>query len=126
MNANIICEVPTEKIRVVRFLRPDLRPVLYDREPIEETALYRELRDAAITPLPDHSTLILNLGLVDWFPTTFYQLLIKVLEDVRRKSGEVVLCCLTANVKEAFDLLGGGRLFETHSTEARAIAEARK
>lgn len=126
MNANIICEAPTEKIHVVRFLRPDLRPALYDREPIEETALYQELLRAAIAPLPDHGTLILNLGLVDWFPTTFYQLLIKVHEDVRRKEGEVVLCCLTPYVQEAFDLLGGGKMFETHSTEARAIAEARK
>jgi anti-anti-sigma factor len=126
MTQNVICEAPAESIRVVRFLRPDVRPALYDQEAIGETALYKELRAGALDALPENGTLILNFGLVDWFPTAFYRVLIQVLQDVRARGGRVALCCLSANVKEGFDLMGGPKLFEVHVTEARAIAGAKK
>ena len=126
MSANLICESPATDVRVARFLRPDLRPALYDHGTVAETTLYKELHAGAIAGLPEGGTLILNFGLVDWFPTVFYSLLLQTLQDVRAKHAHLVLCFLTPNVREGFDLIGGGKLFEVHSTEAKAVAEAKK
>jgi anti-anti-sigma factor len=122
MTNNILVESPSETIRVARFLRPDVREALYDHETIAETALYKELHSSAIAALPKDGTVILNFGLIDWFPTAFYRVLIQALQDARALGGRVVLCCLTENVKEGFEIMGGRKLFEVHSTEARAIA----
>jgi hypothetical protein len=126
MTANTICEAPAEHIRVIRFLRPDMRPALYDREAVEETSLYKEIHVGGIAPLPKGGTLILNFGLIDWFPTAFYGLLLRMLQDVRAKEGHIAVCCLSSNVKEGFDLMGGGKLFEVHATEGKALAAAKK
>jgi anti-anti-sigma regulatory factor len=122
--ANLICESPAEKIRVARFLRPDVRPALYDAEAIGDTSLYKELRAGALDSLPAGGTLILNFGLIDWFPTAFYRILIQAVQDTRAKGCRVVVCCLPPNVKEGFELMGGPKLIEAHATEARAIAGA--
>ncbi|HEV3385295.1 MAG TPA: STAS domain-containing protein [Gemmata sp.] len=122
MKSNIIFESATETIRVARFLRPDVREALYDHEAIPETSLYKELHSGAIAGLPKSGTVILNFGLIDWFPTAFYRVLIQALQDARSLGGRVVLCCLTENVKEGFEIMGGRKLFEVHSTEARALA----
>lgn len=122
MSEYLVSESPAESIRVARFVRPDLRSVLYDRDAAEETDLFHELRLEAINPLPSGGTLVLNFGLVEWFPTCFYSLLLKVREAVRSKKGKVVVCCLTENVKEGFDLMGGNRLFVSHASESRATS----
>src|SRR5262245_46169560 len=126
MTANLICETPADNIRVVRFLRPDVRPALYDHEAIEESSLYKELQAGAVAKFPHGGTLILNFGLVDWFPTAFYGLLLRTLQEVRPKAGRLVVCCLPPNVKEGFELMGGAKLFEVHATEGKAIAAAKK
>lgn len=122
MSANILCEHPTDSIRVARFLRPDVREALYDHDEIGKTTLYKELFEGAIAGLPSGGTVILNFGLIDWFPTAFYRLLIQTLQDVRAKGGRVHVCCLSENVKDGFEIMGGPKLFEVHITEARAIA----
>jgi len=126
MTANVICEALTEHICIARFLRPDVRPALYDQEAIPDTLMYKELNAGAIAGLPEGGILILNFGLIDWFPTAFYRVLIQILHDMRAKHGRVLVCCLPPIVKEGFDLMGGPKLFEVHSTEARAIASASK
>ena len=107
-------------------IRPDVRPALYDNEAIAETTLYKELHDGALVDFPKGGTLILNFGLIDWFPTAFYSFLLQALQDTRAKGGRVVVCCLTPNVKEGFELMGGPKLLEAYSTEARAISQAKK
>lgn len=126
MTPNLLCESPADHVRVVRFLRPDLRPELYQSANVGDTALYRDLRAAAIDTLPPGGTLVLNFGLVDWFPTAFYALLLKVLEDVRARLARVVVCCLPPHVREGFDLMGGSKLFDVHASEARAVAAAKQ
>jgi hypothetical protein len=122
MTQNIHFESPSETIRIARFLRPDVRDALYDHEAIQETALYKELHAGGISGLPHGSTLILNFGLIDWFPTAFYRVLLQVFQDTRALGSRVMLCCLTENVKEGFEVMGGPKLLEVHSTEARAIS----
>ena len=126
MFTNILCEAPTDTLRVVRFLRPDLRNVLYDHEAITETTLYKELSEEVFAGLQPGGTVILNFGLIDWFPTAFYRILLQAYQDVRALGGRVVVCCLTENVKEGFEIMGGSKLFDVHSTEAKAIATVKK
>ena len=126
MTNNILFETPAESIRVARFLRPDVRDALYDHEAITETSLYKELRAGGIDGLPKGSTLIMNFGLIDWFPTAFYRLLIQAFQDARKLDGRILLCCLTENVKEGFEMMGGPKLLDVYSTEARAIASITK
>ncbi len=122
MMNNILFESPEETIHVARFLRPDLRDALYDHEAIDETSLYKELKEGALDSLSSDGMLILNLGLIDWFPTAFYRVLIQALQDARAKGARIALCCLTENLREEFDLMAGSKLFDVYSTEARAVA----
>jgi anti-anti-sigma factor len=122
MTKNLLCETPTPTIRVARFLRPDVREALYDHEAIADTSLYKELYSGAIDGLPRGGAVVLNFGLIDWFPTAFYRLLIQAVQDVRKLGGRVVICCLTEHVKEGFEVMGGPKLIEVHSTEAKATA----
>src|SRR5262249_62091783 len=119
-------DTPSPGVRVARFVRPDLRPELDDPGPITECSLYRELEALALTDLKPGETVVINFGLIDRFPTAFYRLLLKVREAVQARNARLLLCCLTPNVRECFDLMGGGRLFEIRATEANAVSAAGK
>jgi anti-anti-sigma regulatory factor len=122
---NVVCDRPRPGIRVVRFVRPDLRPQLDDeREAVTDCALYREVDAAALADLPAGGTVVLNFGLIDWFPTAFYHLLLRVRQAVQGRSARLLLCCLTPHVRECFDLMGGGKVFEIRASEAKAVSEA--
>src|SRR5262249_50261114 len=123
---NVVCDTPSPGVRVVRFVRPDLRPQLYDQEAISDCSLYRDLDAVALANLAVGEAVIINLGLIDWFPTAFYRLLLKVRETDQARNARLVLCCFTPNVRECFDLMGGGRLFEIRATEANAVSAAGK
>ena len=123
---SVVCDTPGPGVRVIRFVRPDLRPQLYDQEAITDCSLYQELHAAALVDLPADEMVVINFGLIDWFPTAFYRLVLKVRETVRARNARLVLCCFTPNVRECFDLMGGGKLFEIRATEANAVSEARK
>ena len=80
-------------------------------------------------PSPDFHTegrVILNFGLIDLFPSAFYRLLLQALQDARGGWEAIIVCCLTENSKEGFEMMGGAKLFEMHNTEARAIASVKK
>jgi anti-anti-sigma regulatory factor len=126
MMNNILFESPSDTVRIARFLRPDVRDALYDNEAIADTSLYKELKAGALDRIAGGETLILNFGLIDWFPTSFYRVLIQALQDVRAKGARITLCCLTDNLKEEFELMGGRKLFDVHSTEARAVAACQR
>lgn len=125
-NRNVVCETPGSGIRVVRFIRPDLRPFLYEQEAITDCSLYRELAACALGDLAAGETVVMNFGMIDWFPTAFYRLMLKVHEAVQTRRARLLLCCFTPNVRECFDLMGGGKLFDIRATEANAIAAAEK
>jgi anti-anti-sigma regulatory factor len=120
---NVVCDAPKPGVRVVRFVRPDLRPHLYDQGHITDCSLYREI-DNALAGLAAGETVIVNFGLVDWFPTAFYRLLLALREAALARSARLVLCCFTPNVQEGFELMGGPKVFETTTAEAKAVYEA--
>jgi anti-anti-sigma regulatory factor len=123
---SLVCEAPSHGVRVVRFVRPDLRNQLYDQEAITECSLYRELDAAALAGLGAGDTLIVNFGLIEWFISAFYRLLLKVREVSQTKKARLVLCCLTPIVREGFDVMGGAKLFEVRATEANAVSAVGK
>lgn len=123
---HVVCDAPSPGLRVVRFVRPDLRDQLYDREAITDCSLYRELAAFAQADLAAGETVVINLGLIDLFPTAFYRLLLKVREAVQARDARLLLCCFTPNVRECFDLLGGSKLFEIKATEANAVFAAKQ
>ena len=124
---NVNCDQIKPKVRVARFLRPDLRELMYDGEPINECSLYRELAQIAqLKTLTAGETLILNFGLIDWFPSVFYRIMLTLRDEVGQKEAKLMVCCLPTNVREGFDLMGGSKTFEVRASEARAIADASK
>src|SRR5579884_545642 len=110
--------------RVARFLQPDLRDQLYDDTDITRTRLYQELYQHAFADLCENETLVLNLGLIEPFPTVFYLLLLKVREEVRARQARLVLCRLSPEHQEIFEILQGSRLFTIAATERQAFLEA--
>jgi anti-anti-sigma regulatory factor len=129
MTANIICEAPAERVRVVRFLRPDLRPVLdhhgHAYGDIADCPLYREVR-AEAAALPEGGALVLNFGLVDLFTSAFMRFLLQTQIDLRAKGCRLLLCCLPPHVNESYALMAGPKTFEPAlATEAEAVRVAK-
>jgi anti-anti-sigma regulatory factor len=121
----IVCETPSPGVRVIRFIRPEYRNEIYDYEPVSDSSLYRELHDSALADLSADEKVVINLGLIEWFPSRFYSLLLAVRETTQGRNAHLVLCCLTPTVREGFDLLSGWRIFEVRDTEAQAVSEAK-
>jgi anti-anti-sigma regulatory factor len=120
---NIVCDTPRPGVQVVRFVRPDLRLQLYDEQSaIADCSLYRELDAAVLANLAAGEAIVLNFGLIDWFPTAFYRLLLKVREAVQDRNARLLVCCFTPNVRECFELMGGEKIFDIRDTEANAVS----
>src|SRR5262245_59493010 len=76
---HVVCDRPNPHVRVVRFVRPDLRDVLYDAEPISSSTLYQEIKElAALDTLAADDALVVNLGLVEWLSSVFFRLLMEL------------------------------------------------
>jgi hypothetical protein len=88
---SMVVETLPAHVQVVRFIRPDLRRQL-DALNIEDCPLYHELQIRVLNPLPERTTVIFNFGLVERFPTAFYQMMVKARAAVLAKQGRVILC----------------------------------
>jgi len=118
----VVSDRPNSRVRVVRIARPDPRSAIYDAEP-SQCELVRDIRAAAIADLGPGDGVVLNCGLLEWFPSVLFQVFIDVRSETLAKGGKLVLCRVPADIREAFDLMGGSRLFEVRATETRAVAE---
>ena len=123
-NRHVIVDTPAPGVYVVRFTRPDLREQLCDDADIAGSDLFRQLERQVLTPLAANDTLVLNLGLVEVFTTPLYRCLLKVREVVNRRGAYLVLCRLSAQQREIFELIKAFRLFQVTSTEAQALRAA--
>jgi len=121
---NLLVEHPRDGVQVVRFLRADLRAQLDDTATAAACPLYQELFEQALADLREGQTVILNLGLVEQFPTTFYRCLLKVREVVAARRARLLLCRLSPEQQEIFQLFKGFDLFHVTTTEGRALHEA--
>jgi anti-anti-sigma regulatory factor len=121
---NVFVERPRAGVRVVRFVRADLRDQLDDVADAEACPLFQELFAQALADLREGEAVILNFGLVERFPTAFYRCLLKVREVAAARNARLLLCRLSPEHEEIFRLFHGPRLFHVSTTEARAIHEA--
>ncbi len=121
----IVVENRGPGVRVARFIDPDLRDQLYDEGDIEQTRLFQDLHASALTYFAEGEMLILNLGMLEHFPTVLYSCLLKVREIVMGYRGVVVLCGIRPETREILDLFKAERLFVVTKTEAQAVRLAR-
>jgi anti-anti-sigma regulatory factor len=121
---NLIVERLTRGVRVMRFVRPDLREHLDEATDTETSELFREIREVALADLPRGWTLVINLGLVDSIGAAFYRCLLDVRKVVQARRAQLMLCCLTPKHQEVFDLFRGPEVFTIVSTEAQASRDA--
>jgi hypothetical protein len=124
---NLVCDRLGSGIRVVRFIRHDLRHAL-DQEPIEDCPLYRELDALVLTHLGQGEALIINFGLIEWYTSAFHRFLLKTSETVQARKARLLLCCLNHEfVRKGFHLMSdGGKGFEVAAWEGDAVREAKK
>jgi hypothetical protein len=111
-------------VMAVRFLRPDLRPQL---DPIihDDNELFADIKAAAFDNLGNGETLIFNFGLIERFPTAFFQLMMRVRQIVLAKNGRIFLCGFRPEILPGVELMQGRKLFEMTGTEEQAFHQAK-
>jgi len=124
-SGQLIVDRPAAAVYVVRFTRPDVREQLCDDADIAGCELFRELEGRVLRGLAAGDTLVLNMGLLEPFPSTLFRCLLKVREVVNQRRARLVLCRLSAEHQEIFELFGAHRLFQVTSTEAQALRAAK-
>jgi anti-anti-sigma regulatory factor len=111
---------------VVRFIQPDLRPVLDDFVTIDDCELFQELHAAVLADLAAGEGLVLNLGLVEVFTSPMLCFLLRVREIIRERRGWLVLCQLRPEHRAVFEITKTLPLFTTAPSEAQAVRMARE
>jgi anti-anti-sigma regulatory factor len=113
------------RARIARFVRADLRYALDDGG-ANDCTLYREIEAAVLTGLGSKDIVVLNFGLVDWFPTAFYPVLLAVREAVNRAGARLIVCNCHRYVLEETKLFQADRIFEIVETEEQALSRSRR
>jgi anti-anti-sigma regulatory factor len=124
VSGNLMIETASPGVRVMRFERPDVRDCLYDEVDIAECPLFREIKDIALTDLPKGWTLVLNLSGVKPINAAFYRCLLLTRQVVRDCQARLVLCGLSREHRELFELFQAFRLFTIVRTEVDAVRVA--
>lgn len=88
---NLLVERPASDVWVVRLTRPDPREQL-DGAGIEDCDMYKDLHAAVLSRLAPGDSVVLNFGLVYWFPTSFYKVLLRVREGMMKRKSRMLLC----------------------------------
>jgi anti-anti-sigma regulatory factor len=123
---NLIVETAAPGVRVMRFARPDLRQYLDNAADASTSPLFREIQGAVLSDLTEGWTLVVNLGLIDPINAAFYRCLLGIRERVQARRCRLVLCGLSPQLREVFDLFRGPWLFTIVNTEAEACRVARR
>jgi anti-anti-sigma regulatory factor len=118
----LVLSVPDQTVRVVRFAAPDLREQLDDNTVKDGCALLQDLKESVLDAMAPGHTLVLNLGLIERFPTALYRCLLGVREAVLARNARLLLCRVSPEHREIFQLFKGDRLFTIMPTEAQAVA----
>jgi len=108
----------------MQFEHPDLRKHLYDDADIAESPLYREILDVVLSDLPTDWTLIVNLKQLQPIGTAFYRCLLQVRRFLHNRRARLVLCNLSPQHREVFELFGAFPLFTVVRTESDAVRAA--
>jgi anti-anti-sigma regulatory factor len=122
---HFVVELLNSHITIVRFFRPDLRRQL-DSLNIEECDLFKEMRAQVLDRLAEGQTVIFNFGLIERFPTAFYQLMVKCRELALIRKAKFILCGFVPEIEESLEILQARRLFDIVKSEEQAIVHAKK
>jgi anti-anti-sigma regulatory factor len=79
-----------------------------------------DIKACALSYISEREVLVVNLGLVEHFPTVLYSILLKVREILTAHRGGVVLCGANARTREILELFKASRLFAVVNTEEEA------
>ena len=120
-NGKLIVENHAPGVRVLRFIHPDLRDQAYDAGDIERCRLFMDIKTSALGYISKREVLIVNMGLIEYFPTVLYSILLKVREILTEHLGGVILCGANAHTREILDLFKASRLFAVVKTEEEAL-----
>jgi anti-anti-sigma regulatory factor len=122
---NLLIDRPSAGVWIVRFTRPDLR-VQLDGAGVEDCELYKELTTSVLNRISAGESVVLNFGLVHWFPTAFYQVLLQVREAIQKRKGKLFLCGFIPENQESIRLFKGDKVFKITHTEEQAVKKASK
>ena len=120
---HLLLEKPAAHVWLARFTRPDLRAQL-DGAGVEDCELYKDLQEAILCHFKAGDWLVLNFGIVSYFPTSFYQLLLGVRHEIMERKGHLLLCSLEPETEEAMRVMRAEKVFEIMHTEDYAIRRA--
>jgi anti-anti-sigma factor len=119
----LLVERPNEKVWVVRFTRPDLRPQL-DGAGVEDCGLFKDFKATVLDRVPSGTRIVLNLGLVLYFPTSFYQVMLQIRQALKEKAAKLTLCALAPEVQETLQVMRADKVFNVVHTEEQAVRKA--
>jgi anti-anti-sigma regulatory factor len=122
---NLIVETVARGVRVMRFTRPDLRQFLDDDGDAQTSQLFCEIQLTVLSDLPNGWTLVVNLALIDPISAAFYRCLLDVRKSMQARRGRLILCGLSPQHQEVFDLFRGPELFTIVASEAEARRQVR-
>jgi anti-anti-sigma regulatory factor len=120
---NLLIDRVGKGVCVVRFTRPDLRAQL-DGVGAEDCELYRDFQAAVLDHVASNDMVLLNFGLVLYFPTAFYQVLLQLKHALQAKQARLALCGLGAEVQETMHVMAAEKVFAITHTEEHAIRQA--
>jgi anti-anti-sigma regulatory factor len=124
MCGNLIVGNCAPGVQVVRIAQPDLGLSLDGGGRLERCELVQELYDTVLATLGEGETVVLNLGLVESFPPSFFGLLLWVRQVVKIHKGRLVLCGLEPGPHQTLQTAPIRPAFHITRTEEQAIREA--
>jgi anti-anti-sigma regulatory factor len=124
VSGNLMVETVAPGVRVMRFEHPDVRDGLYEEVGSAESPLFREIKDLALTDLPRGWSLVLNLRRIKLIGAAFYRCLLLTRQVVRARQARLLLCGLSPEHQEVFELFQAFRLFTIVRTESDAVRAA--
>ena len=68
-----------------------------------------------------HNNLLIDLNELDYISSAGLRVLLVVAKRIQQNNGKVVLCSLTTNVKEVFEISGFSSIFNIFPTSDEAI-----
>ena len=68
-----------------------------------------------------HERLLINLANLDYISSAGLRVLLVVAKRVQQNGGKVVLCCLSGNVKEVFEISGFASIFKIFPSNDEAV-----
>jgi hypothetical protein len=124
MCGNLIVGNHFRGVLVVRIAQPDLGLALKSGNHVEHCELFQELYDTVLATLGEGDALVLNVGLVESFPPSFFGFLVWVRQVVRIHKARLVLCRLDAEWHKTLQAAAFRPPFHITRTEEEAIRQA--